>query len=235
MRTINRAGPLQTIKTSHRNLIFIIETNRGLNEISTRFKNTYIRNGKLIRYRCPLTIHYSIKQLTKKIMKIKDVMIADSLKFCNPETQLHNAAEMMRSSNCGALPVVDKNKKVVGMITDRDIALSLSKRTTSSPFDMPVEKVMTKKIHTVMPSDDISAAYQQMRSNKIGRLPVVDEKGSLKGMVSLHRLLHQTLSQGKKEQLGEISSSEENILKTVYAITGRYSGKMTEHEPAEEE
>lgn len=66
-------------------------------------------------------------------MKVKDVMTAKSLKTCSPESNLKEAANAMKSANCGVLPVTNHDKKVVGIITDRDICLSLSEDGTVPP------------------------------------------------------------------------------------------------------
>ena len=155
-------------------------------------------------------------------MKVKDVMTATSLKFCSPETKLHNAAKTMKASNCGALPVVDKQKKVLGIVTDRDICLSLAQKQVKAT----VGQIMPTKVFTVKTDDDISTAFRQMRTNQIGRLPVIDEQGKLKGIVSLHNLINNTISNGK-EDLGAISSDGENLLKTIQAVTDRYNGKIS--------
>lgn len=156
-------------------------------------------------------------------MKIKDVMTSTAIKYCSPETKLHNAAQIMKDGNCGALPVIDKDKKVVGMITDRDICLSLAKNQTEPLEKRTVDKIMSKKIQTITTTDDISVAFQKMRTNQIGRLPVVDENGKLKGIVSLHNLINASLNDGQ-EQLGNIAASGENLLKTIQAVTNRYNG-----------
>ena len=155
-------------------------------------------------------------------MKIKDVMVAKELKCCTPKTKLHNAAKVMREGNCGALPVVDKENRVLGMVTDRDICLSLAEEKVESPSNLNVKKIMSYSVHTVKETDDLAKALQQMRINKIGRLPVVDKEGKLKGIVSLHRLLNEAASNGNSD-LGKLNSKKENLMKTIHAVTDRYS------------
>ncbi len=157
-------------------------------------------------------------------MKINEVMTSGSLQCCNTETTLADAAKMMKTGNCGALPVIDKDQKVVGIITDRDICLSLAKKNSQSPEKVAVGKIMPTEIYTVKETDDVTTAYQQMRTNKIGRLPVIDEQGKLKGIVSLHNLINKAITKGK-EDLGNLSSSEENLLRTIHAIANRYNGE----------
>lgn len=152
-------------------------------------------------------------------------MTTGSLKYCTPETNLHSAAESMREANCGVLPVVDKNKKVLGIITDRDICLSLAKNTTMALEKRTIGEIMTHDVKTVRSNEDVSEAFRKMREKKVSRLPVVDEKGSLQGIVSLNKLLNATIVKGRDE-LGTIYDSGENLLKTLHAISTRREAKL---------
>jgi CBS domain-containing protein len=166
-------------------------------------------------------------------MKVKDVMTARSLKYCSPETNLQNAAKKMKESNCGALPVVDREKKVLGIITDRDICLSLAQKHSTVPDKITVSQIMPSKVHTVKSTDDIAIAYRQMRTNQVGRLPVVDDEGKLKGILSLHHIINKAVGHDGKG-LGTVSSPEENLMKTIQAITNRYNGKSESKTPKRE-
>jgi predicted transcriptional regulator len=57
-------------------------------------------------------------------MKVKDIMMRTAAR-CHPDTNLGAAVEMMWTRNCGILPVVDAEDKLVGVITDRDICIAL--------------------------------------------------------------------------------------------------------------
>jgi CBS domain-containing protein len=162
-----------------------------------------------------------IKQLKIKKMKVKEIMTEGSLQYCSPETKLHNAAKSMKTANCGALPVVDKNKKVVGMITDRDICLSLANKQEKPLSRQNVGDIISSKVYSVKTDDDLNTALKQMRTNKIGRLPVVDKAGKLKGILSLHDLLSRFLN-GDRE-LKKVSEAGENISKTLKALADNYS------------
>ncbi len=155
-------------------------------------------------------------------MKVKEIMTTKSLKYCTPETKLHMAAKTMKTRNCGALPVVDKDKKVLGIITDRDICLSLILEHGTPFIKTTVGQIMPLKIHTVMLNDDISMAFRKMRINQISRLPVVDENGKLKGIVSIHNLINTLFIHGK-QGFGDIYSSGENLSKTIMAVTDKYN------------
>lgn len=163
-------------------------------------------------------------------MKVKDVMAADSLKYCSPETKLANATKMMKESNRGALPVVDKEQKVIGIITDRDICLSLAGKNGKNPAELSVKEVIPQaKVHTIKTEDSITDALREMRKNKIGRLPVTNKEGKLKGMISINTLLSHALKE--KEELGNINAKDENLAKTIKALFDRNNAKTAKKEP----
>jgi predicted transcriptional regulator len=155
-------------------------------------------------------------------MKVKDVMITDSQKWCSLGTKLHVAAKTMSTIGFGALPVVDKEKKVLGIITDRDICLSLAKNHATPIAKTTVSQIMPKTICTVKATDDISTAFTHMQTNKIGHLPVVDEQGRLKGIVSLHNLVND-LHLNKKTEFGDVSVPGESLMRTIQAINNLYN------------
>lgn len=157
-------------------------------------------------------------------MKVKDVMSAETIKYCTPETKLKTATSLMKEENRGALPVVDKNNKVVGIVTDRDICLSLASKNGKPHAEMNVREILPKfKLRTVKPEDEVSTALLQMRKNKIGRLPVTDAQGHLKGMISVNTLLSRALA--RKQELGKLSAKDENLAKTIKALYDRNNQK----------
>ncbi|MFF2753896.1 CBS domain-containing protein [Psychrobacillus sp. NPDC058041] len=111
-------------------------------------------------------------------MNVKDVMSKEVV-TCNPQDYVNEVADQMRTLDIGCLPVLS-NKKLVGMITDRDIVTrSVAKDTKSK-----VEDVMTKSVISVSPEDSTAEASIIMARNQVRRLPVV-ENSELVGFVSL--------------------------------------------------
>jgi CBS domain-containing protein len=159
-------------------------------------------------------------------MKVKDVMTVSPLIYCSPDTKLYNAAKVMKLSNCRVLPVVDNEKKVLGIITDRDICLSLAKKTAKPFSKNTVGQIMTAKVYTVKNNDHISAVFREMRKNQISRLPVVNGQGKLKGIVSLHNLINKSIYDGN-EGLENFSSRGENLFRTIQAVTNRFNGNLS--------
>lgn len=95
-------------------------------------------------------------------------------------------ARLMREHNVGAVVIVDGDRPV-GMVTDRDLALALGAQGVS-PQDS-VEAVMTTPVRTIPEGAGIFAATQCMRDAGVRRLPIVNDKGHLTGIVSLDDLM----------------------------------------------
>jgi CBS domain-containing protein len=160
-----------------------------------------------------------------KVMKVKDLMTAESLQSCSLDTKLHKAAKMMQDANHGSLPVVDNNNKVLAMLTDRDICLSLASKSDKTATQLSVKDAITNMaVHSVRPEDTVTQALKEMRKNKIGRLAVTDREGKLKGILSVNRILSHAIA--KKEQLGNPDSTEENLAKTLNALIERNSKEL---------
>ena len=117
-------------------------------------------------------------------MKVKEIMTANA-KACTQTSSLADAAGLMWENDCGILPVVAQGGKVVGLVTDRDIcmAAALKNRNLSN---IAVEDVVSGKIYTCKPDDDIRGALKTMQENRVRRLPVVAADGTLAGMLSMN-------------------------------------------------
>lgn len=153
-------------------------------------------------------------------MKVKDLMSVDAIKHCTPETKLSSVAKIMKENNRGALPVIDHAQKVVGIITDRDVCLSLAAQSPKTNSELAVRDVIAKaKLHTVAADQPLADALQEMRKNKVGRLPVTDKEGKLKGMISINNILTHALTHDGK--LGKVSAPEENLSKTIKTLFER--------------
>ncbi|WP_313891892.1 CBS domain-containing protein [Psychrobacillus sp.] len=111
-------------------------------------------------------------------MNVKDVMSKD-VATCHPQDYVSEVADQMRTLDIGCLPVISE-KKLVGMITDRDIVT----RSVAKNVKSKVEDVMTKSIISVSPDDSTAEASIVMARNQVRRLPVI-EQGKLVGFVSL--------------------------------------------------
>jgi CBS domain-containing protein len=116
-------------------------------------------------------------------MKVRDVM-RKKPRFCEPRHTLAAAGVTMGEVDCGVLPVVGERGKVVGVITDRDICLALT-RGDRRPSEVTVETVMTSPVHTCRSDDELRRALVTMRDGRVRRLPVIGTAGELEGLLSL--------------------------------------------------
>jgi len=115
-------------------------------------------------------------------MKAQDLMTTGPA-CCTPESTAREAARMMREHDCGCVPVVDgKSQRLVGVITDRDIACRCVAEGKAA--ETQVRELMTKDPRSCHPDDDIAAVEQIMMQGQVRRVPVVDAKGICVGMIA---------------------------------------------------
>lgn len=120
-------------------------------------------------------------------MKIDEVMTHDAV-FCRSGDSLAHAAQLMWDYDCGCVPVVDDETRVIGLVTDRDISMA-ALHANRRLADLPVTETMAKAPVTVHPQERISEALHLMSRARVRRLPVIDDAGRLAGVLSLHDLL----------------------------------------------
>jgi CBS domain-containing protein len=138
-----------------------------------------------------------------------------SVETCGPDETLAAAAGRMWQCDIGCLAVLDGQGRVVGMVTDRDVCMA-AMMEGKALHEIPVSRAMSKEVHCCAPSDSLIAAEEQMRSQQVRRLPVLDGDSRLVGMVSLNDLAREAeRNVGRK---GRAVSAEE-ITVTLAAVT----------------
>lgn len=138
-------------------------------------------------------------------MKVQDIMTHSAV-CCTPNTNVGAAVELMWRHNCGMLPVVRADGTVERIVTDRDICIAVGTRNRL-PGDLLVGEITAKKAYTCRPDDDIHEALETMAERQVHRLPVVDQQGVPRGILSMDDiLLHADLN--KWEGCCELSSEE---------------------------
>ena len=115
-------------------------------------------------------------------MNASELMTAQPV-TCSAGDAVQDAARMMESYNVGALPVVEggDNTRIVGIVTDRDIAIGA---VAAGRFDARVSDVMTPNPRTVRESDDVKKVARIMAEEQVRRVPVVNERGVVVGMIA---------------------------------------------------
>lgn len=119
-------------------------------------------------------------------MKVKELMSVD-VKSCREDSDLATATKLMWDADCGIIPVVNDDRRVIGVITDRDICVAAATRSMS-PAAIRVRDVMSRAVATVADGDDTRVALATMKDKKVRRLPVVDRQQRLVGVISLNDL-----------------------------------------------
>jgi CBS domain-containing protein len=121
-------------------------------------------------------------------MKIREIM-TERPEACTPSTDLAAAAMIMWRNDCGFVPVVSEDRsKTLGAITDRDICIAVATRH-ARPEELRVGEVMSGRLVSVTPDDDIEHATDLMRYEQLRRLPVVGPGDELEGVVTLRDIL----------------------------------------------
>ena len=120
-------------------------------------------------------------------MKVKDVMKTD-VAFCLAGDSLMKAAELMRSRDCGVVPVVDDENRVVGMLTDRDLCLAVVARNRKAS-DVKCIELMDGGAIVCATEDKLEDALKKMRKHQIKRLAVVGKSGEIVGILTVADVL----------------------------------------------
>jgi CBS domain-containing protein len=151
-------------------------------------------------------------------MKVKDVMTQSAVS-CSPDTNVGAAVELLWVNNCGMLPVIGDDRKIQGVVTDRDIAIAMGTRNRL-PGEITVGEIATKKVLTCKPEDEIHEALQTMAEKQVRRLPVVDNEGVPLGILSMDDIItHGDL--GKWQGSCELSAEE--IVRALKKLYGQKS------------
>jgi len=152
-------------------------------------------------------------------VKLSELMTKD-VAVCRLDSTLESAANLFWSGDVGILPVVDAEGRVLGMVTDRDVCLSGFFR--GRPLhEIAVGEAMSSTVVSCRATDSLEDALEKMTSARVRRLPIVDAKGQLEGMIGLMDVVH-TLSakkltlkaaKGLLETLGAIGSPHGTVVK----------------------
>ena len=117
-------------------------------------------------------------------MKVSEAMTGDVL-CCAADATLNDAAQVMWERDCGFVPVTEREGgRFVGVVTDRDLCMAAY--TQGRPLhEIPVATAMARDVVTIKAEDDVARALDLLRRHQLRRLPVVDERGELVGVLSL--------------------------------------------------
>lgn len=120
-------------------------------------------------------------------MRVRDLM-RRAPRNTTPGESLEDAALTMAEAGVGVLPVVDVDQRVAAVITDRDVCCALA-RGDRRPSELRVGDVASSPPYTCRASDDVSTALATMRAFALRRLPVIDARGRLEGLLSFDEIV----------------------------------------------
>jgi len=109
-----------------------------------------------------------------KIGDIHKVKTNEICRFFGPDSTVSEIADMMDLQDIGAVPVVNENNLLMGVVSERDIVRKLVKNGRDSDL-VTAKDIMTSKVITVTKQTSQAYAFQLMKSNNIRHLPIIDE------------------------------------------------------------
>jgi CBS domain-containing protein len=115
-----------------------------------------------------------------------------------PDISVSAASRILAERRIGALVVIGADRRVVGILSERDIVQRLAVDGAAA-LDLPLNEVMTRKVTTCSPTDTISTVMERMTQGKFRHLPVVDQ-GRLAGIVSIGDVVKHRLEEMEREQ-----------------------------------
>lgn len=147
-------------------------------------------------------------------LRVVDLMQPD-VRTCTPDAALSEPARIMWERDCGCVPVVarDGSGRVVGIITDRDVCMASYTRG-GRLAELRVDEAMSRGVHACRPEATLAEAEALMRANQVRRVPVVDDAGRLRGILSLADLAEG--ASGRRERARGVDETE--LAHTLEAI-----------------
>lgn len=112
----------------------------------------------------------------------KVLMTADP-QCCTAETPLNEVAKLMVENDCGEIPIVDHDKQLIGVVTDRDIVCRVVAKG-QNPSAMTAQDAMTQPVISVTEGSSLEDVLSLMEEHQIRRVPVVDATGACCGIIA---------------------------------------------------
>lgn len=113
-------------------------------------------------------------------------------KTIGPKVRIETAAALLHEHRIGAFPVVDASGHLIGMLSERDIIRAIALHGTAGLL-LTVEELMTKEVVTASPRTAIKDVMRIMTERRFRHMPVLDDRGSLQGLISIGDVLKSRL------------------------------------------
>jgi CBS domain-containing protein len=138
-------------------------------------------------------------------MRSEEIM-KKTVKCSSADETVGRAAKMMREHNVGFLPICDDQKRVLGTITDRDIAIRVV--ADDKPNGTRLRDVMTTDIISCRPDDDVERAAELMGAHQKSRMLVLDDQKHLVGVISLSDIAQKSSDKSAAKAMRDVSQRE---------------------------
>lgn len=133
-----------------------------------------------------------------------------AVKSCSPDTTVAKAGVTMFEGDCGVLPITDDTKKLLGIVTDRDITVALCTRGKRAD-ELIVQEITSNSPVTCRVEDDLRTALRKMADAQIRRIPVVSSGGRVEGVLSINDIILHAKARGN-------GLSYADVMETLKAI-----------------
>ena len=139
-------------------------------------------------------------------MKVRELMACD-VKCCATYNTLNTAAQLMWDNDIGCVPILERDGRVVGMLTDRDVCMAAYTQGVSLTGAL-VTSAMSKQVFSCAPEDDVGSAEKLMREKQTRRLPVIEAGGQLVGILSLNDIAREAQREAEAKKAREVTDAE---------------------------
>ncbi|MGQ0740462.1 MAG: IMP dehydrogenase, partial [Bacteroidota bacterium] len=128
-----------------------------------------------------MTVEKQAEQV-RKVKRSESGLILDPVTL-TPNATIGDALRLMRENKIGGIPIIDKNRKLVGILTNRDLRFEENMKRK-------VSEVMTKEnLYTAPEGTDLKKAEQLFKKTKVEKLPIVNKQGKLTGLFTYSDIL----------------------------------------------
>lgn len=150
-----------------------------------------------------------------------------SPRVTTPESTLAQAAKVMWDGDCGMVPVIDGARKVVGVLSDRDVAIAMAVRGAKA-HETKVREAMNGRVVSVRPEEPVGAALSKLAKFQLRRLPVVNADNVIEGVFSITDAIRNSgRFMGEKGQ----DVTGDAVVRVLQAICESQDAKKTIHIP----
>lgn len=146
---------------------------------------------------------YLGRQASPRAGQRLNAIMSEPVQTCSSRDSLNAAAQIMWETDCGAVPVVDAEGRLCGIVTDRDMCMAAYTQGALLS-GISVADVMSRPVHTCRGEDSIERAVSLMADAQVRRLVVIDEDGHPRGMIALADIARNSSLVGQREAEGMV-------------------------------